>query len=146
MKKNWLLSVFLFFLRHYQNEEIFFTKSVVILLKDRQNMLKLFLFSRHEPASKFFFISSNIEYSEHALIPYITYKCTDRILAPCNYCHHPWCGSHKSYHKALLTMFGCDGISDHASWNEAFHYWDTKLSWTHITIHSIFTPMQDIKT
>ncbi len=25
-------------------------------------------------------------------------------------------------------MFGCDGISDHASWNEVFHYWDTKLS------------------
>ncbi len=32
------------------------------------------------------------------------------------------------YHKALLIMFGCDGISDHASWNEVFHYWDTKLS------------------
>ncbi len=46
---------FYFFLRHYQKEEIFFTKSVVILLKNRQNMLKLFLFSRHEPASKFFF-------------------------------------------------------------------------------------------
>ncbi len=25
-------------------------------------------------------------------------------------------------------MFGCDGISDHASWNEVFHYRDTKLS------------------
>ncbi len=25
-------------------------------------------------------------------------------------------------------MFGCDGISDHASWNEVFHYKDTKLS------------------
>ncbi len=25
-------------------------------------------------------------------------------------------------------MFSCDGISDHASWNEVFHYWDTKLS------------------
>ncbi len=25
-------------------------------------------------------------------------------------------------------MFGCDDISDHASWNEVFHYWDTKLS------------------
>ncbi len=25
-------------------------------------------------------------------------------------------------------MFGCDGISDHASWNEVFHYWDTNLS------------------
>ncbi len=46
---------------------------------------------------------------------------TDRILAPCNYCHHPWCVSHTSYHKALLIMFGCDGISDHASWNEVFH-------------------------
>ncbi len=54
----------------------------------------------------------------------------DRILAPCNYCHHPWCIGHKSYHKALLIMFGCDGISDHASWNEVFHYWDIKLSWS----------------
>ncbi len=27
-----------------------------------------------------------------------------------------------------LIMFGCDGISDHASWNEVFHYRDTKLS------------------
>ncbi len=53
----------------------------------------------------------------------------DRILAPCNYCHHPWCVGHKSYHKALVIMFGCDGISDHASWNEVFHYWDAKLSW-----------------
>ncbi len=35
---------------------IFFTKSVVILLKNRQNMLKLFLFSRHEPASNSFFL------------------------------------------------------------------------------------------
>ncbi len=26
-------------------------------------------------------------------------------------------------------MFGCDGISDYASWNEVFHYRDTKLSW-----------------
>ena len=56
----------------------------------------------------------------------------DRILAPCNYCHHhdhPWCVSYKSYHKALLIMFDCDGISDHAIWNEVFHYLDTKLSW-----------------
>ncbi len=52
----------------------------------------------------------------------------NRILAPCNCCHHPWCFGHKSYHKALLIMFGCDGISDHASWNEVFHYRDTKLS------------------
>ncbi len=27
-------------------------------------------------------------------------------------------------------MFGCDGISDHGSWNEVFHYRDTKLSCT----------------
>ncbi len=53
---------------------------------------------------------------------------SDRILAPCNYCHHPWYVGHKSYHKALLIMFGCDGISDHANWNEVFHYKDTKLS------------------
>ncbi len=57
---------------------------------------------------------------------------SDRILAPCNYCHHPWCVGHKSYHKALLIMFCCDGISDHASWNEVFHYWDTKLSCLHL--------------
>ncbi len=25
-------------------------------------------------------------------------------------------------------MFGWDGISDHASWNEVFYYWDTKLA------------------
>ncbi len=53
---------------------------------------------------------------------------TDRILTPCNYCHHPWCVGHKSYHKALLIMFGCDGISDNASWNEVFYWWDIKLS------------------
>ncbi len=27
----------------------------------------------------------------------------DRTLAPCNYCHHPWCVGHNSYHKALLN-------------------------------------------
>ncbi len=53
----------------------------------------------------------------------------NRILA-----HHPWCVGHKSYHKALLIKFGCDGISDHASWNEAYHYWDTKLSWHSATL------------
>ena len=25
-------------------------------------------------------------------------------------------------------MFSCDDMSDHASWNEVFQYWDTKLS------------------
>ena len=53
----------------------------------------------------------------------------DRIIAPCNYCHHPWCVGDNSYHKALLIMFSCDGMSDHASWSEVFHYWDTRLSW-----------------
>ncbi len=53
----------------------------------------------------------------------------DPILPPCNYCHHPWCVGDKSYHKGLKIMFSCDGNSDHASWNEVFHYWDTKLSW-----------------
>ncbi len=56
-------------------------------------------------------------------------ECSIRILPPCNYCHHPWCVGGKSYHKALIIMFSCDGISDHASWNEVFHYWDTKFSW-----------------
>ncbi len=27
----------------------------------------------------------------------------------------------------LVTNLSYDGISDHASWNEVFHYWDTKL-------------------
>ena len=35
---------------------------------------------------------------------------------------HPWCVTDKSYHKALLIVFGCDGITDHASWNEVFNY------------------------
>ena len=56
------------------------------------------------------------------------YWRTDRILPPCNYCHHPWCVGDKCYHKALLIMFSCDGISGHASWNEVLDYWDTKLS------------------
>ncbi len=59
------------------------------------------------------------------ILPLHYCKCrrysVDRILAPCNYCHHPWCVGHKSYHKALLIMFGCDGISEHATWNEVFH-------------------------
>ncbi len=41
----------------------------------------------------------------------------DQILPPCNYCHHPWCITcigDKSYHKALLTMFRCNGMSGHA--------------------------------
>ena len=46
-----------------------------------------------------------------------------RILPHCNLCHHPWCVGDKCYHKALIIMFSCDGISDHASWNEVFHYW-----------------------
>ena len=50
------------------------------------------------------------------------------VLPPCNYCHHPWSVGDKSYHKALLIVFSCDGMSDHASWNEVFHYWDTELS------------------
>ena len=58
----------------------------------------------------------------------IGHKC-DRILPPCNYCHHPWWVGDKSYHKALFIMFSCDGISDHAGWNEVFHYRDTKFSW-----------------
>ncbi len=29
------------------------------------------------------------------------YHDINRILAPCNYCHHPWCVGHTSYHKAL---------------------------------------------
>ncbi len=53
----------------------------------------------------------------------------DWILPPCNYCHHPWCVGNNSYHKAISIMFICNGISDHASLNEVFHYWDTKLSW-----------------
>ena len=53
----------------------------------------------------------------------------DQILPPCNYCHHPWCVGGKCYHKALLIMFSCAGMPDHASWNEVFHFWDTKLSW-----------------
>ncbi len=32
-----------------------------------------------------------------------TFGC-DQILPPCNYCHHPWCVGHKSYHKVLLIM------------------------------------------
>ncbi len=59
------------------------------------------------------------------------YYINDRILAPCNYCHHPLSVGCKSYHKALLIMFGCGGISDHASRNEVFHYWDIKLSCIH---------------
>ena len=48
---------------------------------------------------------------------------------------YPWCVGDKSYHKALLIMFRCDGILDHASLNEVFHYWDTQLSWyTYIVI------------
>ena len=53
---------------------------------------------------------------------------SDRTLPPCNSCHHPWCVGDKSYHKALLIMFSCDGMSDYTSWNDVFHYWDTKLS------------------
>ncbi len=48
-------------------EEIFFNKSVAILLKNWQNMLKLFLFSRHEPASKFFFIFISSDISQKPL-------------------------------------------------------------------------------
>ena len=64
----------------------------------------------------------------------------DRIPPPCNYCHHPWCVGHKSYHKALLIMFSCDGISDHDCWNEVSHYWDTKLSCiTNMTLQDCLT-------
>ncbi len=38
----------------------------------------------------------------------------DRILPPCKHCHHPWCVGDKSDHKALLIMFICNGMSDHA--------------------------------
>ena len=27
---------------------------------------------------------------------------------------------HRSYHKAMLIMFSCDGMSDYASWKECF--------------------------
>ncbi len=68
------------------------------------------------------------------LKPLRIYECNlqpsngNRILPPCNYCHHPWCVGDKSYHKALLIMFSCDGISDHGGWNDVFHYRDTKFS------------------
>ena len=48
------------------------------------------------------------------------HKHDNQILPPCYYCHHPWCVGDKSYHKASLIMFSCDGISDYASWNEVF--------------------------
>ncbi len=53
----------------------------------------------------------------------------DRILPPCNYCHHPWCFVDKSHHRSVLIMLSCYGISDHVSLSEVSHYWDTKLSW-----------------
>ncbi len=44
-------------------------------------------------------------------------------------------------------MFGCDGISDHASWNEVFHYRDTKLSCTEFDVtcfmHFLYSPSGD---
>ncbi len=38
-----------------------------------------------------------------------SYKWGNRLVSPCNYCHHPWCVGDKSYHKALLIMVSCDG-------------------------------------
>ncbi len=61
-----------------------------------------------------------------------SFTILNRILPPCNYCHHPWCVGDKSYHKALSIMFSCDGMSDHACWNGVFHYLDKKLSCTPI--------------
>ncbi len=29
-----------------------------------------------------------------------------------------------SYHQAMSNRFSCDGMSDHAVWNEGFYYWD----------------------
>ncbi len=52
----------------------------------------------------------------------------NQILSPCNYYYHPWCVGDKSCHKALFIMFRCDGMSDHDSWNEVFHYGDTEFS------------------
>ncbi len=50
------------------------------------------------------------------ILPRLRVFCVASIeFAPCNYCNHPWCVGHKSYHKALLIMFGCDGISEHAT-------------------------------
>ncbi len=34
-------------------------------------------------------------------------------------------------------MFGCDGISDHASWIEVFHYGDTKLSCSYTVMQTL---------
>ncbi len=76
--------------------------------------------------------------SRGGMINLTLWYITNRILAPCNYCHHPWCVGHKSYHKAQLIMFGCDGISDHASLNEVLHYGDTKLSWQQYYYYSFY--------
>ena len=55
-KKNYFWVFTLFFPPTLPKGGYFFITSVVILLKNGQNMLKLFLFSRHEPASEFFFL------------------------------------------------------------------------------------------
>ncbi len=78
----------------------------------------------------FIFLNSFYSFMENITSTMVS---LDRILPPCNCCHHPWCVGDKSYHKALLIMFSFDGISDHASWNEVFHYRDTKLSCHNIT-------------
>ena len=69
---------------------------------------------------------------------------TNQILCARNYCHHPWCVGDKSYRKALLIMFTCDGMSDHASRNEDFHYWDTKLSWIKTPYQTDNKPISDM--
>ncbi len=40
-------------------------------------------------------------------------------------------------------MFICDGISDHAGWNEGLHHWDTKLM-THMMYPLLYLLFPDV--
>ena len=54
---------------------------------------------------------------------YYTKVCTKMIHPD----YHPTNleGCKKIWRKISIIMFSCDGISDHAIWNEVFHRWDT---------------------
>ncbi len=85
--------------------------------------VNLFLFKEYFQTQIIFFFSICSQTDRGGVLQWYI-----QILPPCNYCHHSWCVGDKSYHKALIIMYSCDGISDHASWNEVFNYWDTKFS------------------
>ena len=73
---------------------------------------------------KFYYLTPYVILESHYIYKIKSMCRNDWIFPPCNYCYHPWCVSHKSYH-----------ISDHASWNFGM---TLMQAWDHKKVIAVF--------